>query len=93
MTSDGGPQYIAEETQLFLRKLGIHHRRSSMVFPHANQKAERSVGAAKRVIREAFKISGELDIVTLIKGLLQLRNTPDPDTGFSPAQMLLGGQL
>ena len=93
LTSDGGPQYIAEETQEFLRKLGIHHRKSSVGFPHANQKAERSVGAAKRVIRDAVKISGELDTVTLIKGLLQLRNTPDPDTGMSPAQMLLGRQL
>ena len=25
-----------------------------------------------------------------MKGLLQLRNTPDPDTGLSPAEMLLG---
>ena len=28
-----------------------------------------------------------------MKGLLQLRNTPDPDTNLSPAQILLGRKL
>ena len=64
-----------------------------MGFPHANQKAERSVGKAKRVIRDAVKPNGELDPVPLIKGLLTMRNTPDQDTGLSPAEMLLGCQL
>ena len=93
LTTDGGPQYIAEETKSFLKKLGIHHRYSSVGFPHGNQKAERSVGAAKRLIKDAVTLSGELDTIAIIKGMLQLRNTPDPDTGLSPAQMLLGRQL
>ena len=46
LTSDGGPQYIAEITKDFLIKLGVKHRISSVGFPHSNQKAERSVGAA-----------------------------------------------
>ena len=54
---------------------------------------ERSVGAAKRLLRDVVKPSGELDTVALVKGLLQLRNTPDQDTGLSPAQMLLGIEL
>ena len=93
LTSDGGPEYIADSTKEFLRRLGVRHRLTSVGFPHANQKAERSVGAAKRVIRDAIKINGELDSVTLVKGLLTLRNTPDRDTGLSPAQMLLGREL
>ena len=68
-----------------MRKLGVHHRLTSMGFPHANQKAERSVGLAKRVIRDAVKPNGELDPVTLVKGLLTMRNTPDQDTGMSPS--------
>ena len=35
----------------------------------------------------------ELDTAKLVKGLLQLRNMPDPDTGLSPAEMLLGRQM
>ena len=76
-----------------MRKLGVHHRLTSVGFPHANQKAERSVGLAKRVIRDTVKPNGELDPVTLVKGLLTMRNTPDQDTGMSPAQMLLGRDL
>ena len=62
------------------------------MIPTANQKAERSVAAAKRVIRDAVSLTGKLNTntVKLVKGLLQLRNTPDPDTGLSPAEMLLG---
>ena len=93
LTSDGGPEYKSEKTGEFLRKLGIKHRMTSVGFPHANQKAERSVGAAKRLLRDVIKPSGEIDSVALIKGLLQLRNTPDQDTGLSPAQMLLGREL
>jgi hypothetical protein len=48
LTSDGGPEYTAGNTQEFLRKLGVHHRLTSVGFPHTNQKAEKSVGSAKR---------------------------------------------
>ena len=61
LTSDQGVEYTAAETQQFLRKLGIVHRKTSVGFPHANQKAERSVAAAKRVIRDAVGLTGELD--------------------------------
>ena len=93
LTSDGGPQYIAEITKDFLIKLGVKHRISSVGFPHSNQKAERSVGAAKRLLRDAVRPSGDINTATLVRGLLQLRNTPDQDTGLSPAQLLLGRDL
>ena len=38
--SFGGPEYIAGNTKEFLRKLGIHHRLTSVGFPHANKEAE-----------------------------------------------------
>ena len=43
---------------------------TSVGFPHANQKAERSVGSAERVIRNTVKPNGELDPVTLVRRLL-----------------------
>ena len=86
-------QYMAGETKEFLRRLGVKHRVSSVGFPHSNQKAERSVGAAKRLLRDIVKPSGDIDTASLVKGLLQLRNTPDQDTGLSPAQLLLGRNL
>ena len=92
-TTDGGSQYIAGDVKEFFKGLGIKHRISSVAFPHGNQKAEKSVGAAKRLIRDTVKVTGEFDEVKLIKGLLQLRNTPDRDTGLSPAELLLGRKL
>jgi hypothetical protein len=89
----GGPEYTAGNTREFLRKLGVHHRLTSVGFPHAIQKAERSVGTAKTVIGDAVKPNGELDTFTLVRGLLTLRNTPDQDTGLSTVQMLLGRDL
>ena len=76
MTSDGGPEYVAGNTKEFLRKLGIHHRLTSVGFPHADQKAERSVGTAKRVIRDAVKPNGELDTITFVKGLPEKHTQP-----------------
>ena len=93
LTSGGGSEYIAGNTKEFLRRLGVHHGLTSVGFSHANQKAERSVGTAKRVIRDAVKPNGELDTVTLVKGPLTMRYTPDRDTGMSTAQMLLGREL
>ena len=70
ISTDGGPQYMSSEFAQFLKCLGIKHRLSSVAFPHSNQKAEKSVGTAKRLIRDAVKMTGEFNSVLLIKGLL-----------------------
>ena len=54
-------------------------------FGRVNRKAARSVGAAKRLLRDSVRPSGDIDTASLVKGLLQLCNTPDQDTGLSPA--------
>ena len=82
-------EYTAAKVQQFLQKLGFIHRKTSVGFPNANQKAERSVAAAKRVIRDAGSPTGDLDTVKLVKGLLQLRNRPDPDTGLLLRKMMM----
>jgi hypothetical protein len=70
LTSAGGPEYTAGNTKEFLEKLGINRRLTSVGFPHANQKAERSVGTAKRVIRDAVK---PLDLDKRIIGHIRKR--------------------
>ena len=64
-----------------------------MGFPHSNQKAERSIGDAKRLLRDAVRPFDDIDTASLVKGLLLLRKTPDQDTGLSPAQIMLGRNL
>ena len=36
---------------------------------------------------------GNLDTDAVMRGMLQIRNTPESDTGLSPAQILLGRKL
>ena len=93
ITTDGGPQYMAKQKQQFLTKHGVTHRLTSVAFPHSNLKAERTVSIAKRLCRDAITSMGEFNHTSLTRGLLNLRNTPNPDIGLSPAELLLGRQL
>ena len=38
IASDGGPQYTSETFRGLTKRYGIHHRVSSVAFPHSNQK-------------------------------------------------------
>jgi hypothetical protein len=93
VTSDGGPHFTSLATLDFFRQYGIHHRRTSVGNPHANSRAEIAVKTAKRLLRDNTSISGGLNTVRVTQALLSHRNTPDRDTGLSPAYMLLGRQL
>ena len=93
ITHDGGPEFKASEFDTFCKQYGIEHRLTSVAFPHANCRAEVAVKTAKRLIRDNVHADGKLDRVGLTRALLTYRNTPDRDTGLSPAEILLGRQL
>lgn len=93
LTSDGGPHFTSHATLDFLRQYGIHHRRTSVGNPHANSRAEIAVKTAKRLLRDNTSISGGLNTLRVSQALFTHRNTPDRDTGLSPAYMLLGRPL
>ena len=93
LSSDGGPQFTSKEFQDFLRDYGINHRISSVAFPHSNCRAEIAVKTMKRLIAENTGPSGSLDTDAVHRALLQYRNTPDPVTGLSPAEVVFGRQL
>jgi hypothetical protein len=90
ISTDGGPQFTAEETQAFLTQFGVHHRLSSAYMPHSNQVAEGAVKIAKRMIRENTSRSGSLDTDKFIAARLAYLNTPDRDTKMSPARVVFG---
>ena len=93
LSTDGGLTFTAYETQQFLSDYGIRHRLSSVAFPHSNQRAELGVKSMKRLIRDNTSGDGSLDNDKFLRALLQYRNTPDRDTGFSPAQVIFGRNL
>ena len=49
-----------------------------------------AVKSAKRLLRANVEQNGSLDNDKLLRALLQLRNTPDPDCNLSPAQIIFG---
>jgi len=93
LSSDGGPEFIAGETENFLRLWGVRHGLSSAGFSQSNGRAEVAVKTAKRLLMSNTGPTGRLDHDRFLHAMLQLRNTPDPDCNLSPAQIIFGCPL
>ena len=93
LSSDGGPEYIAKDFEDFLKTWGIKHRQSSAYNSQSNGRAEVTVKAMKRLLRDNIDHHGKLNTDAVTRAMLQLRNTPETDSGLSPAQVLLGRTL
>ena len=52
LATDGGPEFTATTTRQFLKDWGIHHRLSSVAFPHSNCRAEIGVKSVKWIITD-----------------------------------------
>lgn len=90
LSSDGGPEFIAHTTRQFLHDWGVHHRLSSVAFPHSNCRAEVGVKTIKRLITGNIGKDGEINVDAFQQAILQYRNTPDPTTKISPAMCIFG---
>ena len=66
---------------------------SSAYHPRSNKRAEVAVKQAKRLVTGNLGPRGEVDTDRLARALIEHRNTPDPETGLSPAQVVYGRQL
>merc|ERR1711954_113634 len=93
VSSDGGPQMISSEVEKFFSKWGVRHRVSSAYFPHSNNRAETAVKTCKRLLMENMDDQGELDTDNFGRAMLEYRNTPNPDTRLSLAQVVFGRNI
>ena len=93
VSSYGGPEFIARETGDFFQRWGVHHRLSSAYFPSSNGRAELAVKSTKRLLMENVGPDGSLNTDKIVRALLTQRNTPDPTSRLSPAQILFGRPL
>ena len=90
LSSDGRPEFLATATHKFLKNWGVHHRLSSVAFPHSNCRAEVGVKTVKRLITNNTGSIGELNTDALQRAMLQYRKTTDADTKLSPAMCVFG---
>jgi len=93
VSTDGGLQFTSSEFQGFLKDWGIKFRLSSAEYPQSNGRAEASVKSAKKIIRDSTNTDGSLNNDKAARATLQHRNTPIPELGISPAQLLFHRQL
>ena len=90
ISTDGGPEFTSYETENFLKRWGVKHRLSSAYHPRSNGRAEVAVKSMKRLLQDIITVNGDLDSDAYTRAVLQYCNTPDPDNGISPAQILFG---
>lgn len=93
ISTDGGPEFTAKETEEFFKRWGVKHRLSSAYYPQSNGRAEVAVKSMKRLLTSHTDMYGSVDTEAVAAGLLQYRNTPDPETGVSPARVVFGRNL
>lgn len=93
ISSDGGPEFVSQETNDFFNSWGISHRLSSAYFPQSNARADVAVKMTKRLLEDNVTENGDLNTDKVVRALLQQRNTPDKNFKLSPAEVLFGRNL
>ncbi|XP_060089296.1 uncharacterized protein K02A2.6-like, partial [Heteronotia binoei] len=87
IVSDNGTAFTSADFQAFLQRYLIRHIRSAPFHPATNGQAERMVRTTKEALSRI--VQGDWDH-RLAAFLFDNRITPNPITGVSPAELLMG---
>ncbi|XP_060102057.1 LOW QUALITY PROTEIN: uncharacterized protein K02A2.6-like, partial [Heteronotia binoei] len=90
IVTDNGAAFTSGEFQAFLQRYLIRHIRSAPFHPATNGQAERMVRTTKEALGRI--VQGDWDR-RLAAFLFDNRVTPNPVTGVSPAELLMGRKL
>ena len=71
----------------------VHHRVSSVAHPHSNCRAELGVKTVKRMLVGSTGPGGSLNTDAFQRAMLAYRNTPDPVSRVSPAEIIFGRRI
>lgn len=93
ISSDGGTKFTSLLTAEFLLAWGVCHRFSSAHYPQSKGHAKAAVKSGKRMLCDNVSLLGSLDMDKYILTLMTHRNTPDPVSLLSLAQVLYGRRL
>ena len=85
LITDNGPQYTSSDFIKFCKKWNIHHDTSSPGHSESNGEAESAVKIAKNMMKKC-----NLEHEDPYIALLNLRNTPQEGTNYTPVQRLMG---
>ena len=92
LVSDGGPQFISEEFERFMRVNQIRHIKSPTYSPRSNGFCEVLVRIWKASMKKSLETSPDLDLNSA-RFLLSYRNTPHSTTGVAPAVRMFNRTL
>ncbi|CAB4028524.1 uncharacterized protein K02A2.6-like, partial [Paramuricea clavata] len=92
LVSDNGPQFTAEDFQLFLKKNGVKHVTSAQYHPATNGLAERFIQTMKQSLTSMKEVLGSTQ-TKLSKFLMKYRNTPHRTSGETPSTLFMGRNL
>lgn len=92
IVSDNGPQFVAEEFQVFCKANSVRHVTGVPYHPKTNGLAERAVRTFKERMLASKVTTPDVNL-RLQKFLISYRNTPQKSTGRPPAELLMGRRL
>ena len=87
LVSDNAQVFKSEKFKKFRNQWDFEHITSSARYPQSNGKAENAVKSAKRLMKKC-----KLSHTDPMLALLNLRNTPQQSTSYSPVQQLMSRQ-